>query len=169
LTLAADGRKDRVETLPTGAALVDLVKRILNNEVKGISGSTEDKMNVIFQDNVHMTPTGFYFISLVTYSAVYRSSPIGAVIPPKVEKETANDLQKIAWNFIQNYYSSDEPSKRDMKECRAYVADKISPTFGLIKDSPRAVSHYQELFRNENSERNPFRWPDPQFKKYPNP
>lgn len=169
LTLSAEGRKDRVDTLPTGAALVELVKRVLNNEVKGIKGSTEEKLNRIFQDNVHMTQIGFYYISLVTYSAVYQSSPIGADIPRGIDDDTGEALQTIAWNFIKEYYSAPNAGQHSMEECRAYIAEKVCPSFGLIKEEPHKVAGCQANFRDPNAERNPYRWPDPKFKFYPRP
>jgi len=169
LTLAADGRKDRIYTLPTGAALVELVKRIMNNEVAGIKGSTQEKLDVIFQDNVHMTYTGYYYISLVTYSAIYQSSPVGADVLADVNTETGKALQQIAWNFIKNYYSQPEPGTHTMEECRTQMVEKVAPSFAIMKEEPHKLEHWKATFGDAKSKYNPFRWPDPDLKVYPAP
>lgn len=54
LTLEAEGRADCVATLPAGAALVDLVERILKDEVKGSSAQNPfrwpDPMPMLWPD-----------------------------------------------------------------------------------------------------------------------
>src|SRR5690606_24302503 len=69
LSLAADGRADRIQSLPAGGALADLVERVLNNEVPRITGTTLQRMNTLFTDNVHLTNLGMYYMALVVYSA----------------------------------------------------------------------------------------------------
>lgn len=169
LTLEAEGRKDRVATLPTGAALVDLVERSLKDEVKGISGSTSQKLNLIFNDNVHLTPLGAYFVALVTYAAVFRDSPAGAAVPAGVNPEPAVDLQVIAWNFVSSYYSDPTPGERSMDECRAFIAENTCVSFWTLLGQPQEIPGCQSNFSNAGSTQNPFRWPDPSLMLWPPP
>lgn len=169
LTLNSEGRKDYIETLPTGAALVELVEKVIKNEVKGITGTTEEKLNILFQDNVHMTAAGSYFVSLVTYSAVFRSPSMGGEVPAGINTDTAKDLQNIAWNYIKQYYTTPDAGKHSMEECRAYIASTVCPSFWLEQKKPNKTSECQANFSDPNAEENPFRWPDPKLKLYPKP
>jgi hypothetical protein len=169
LTLEAEGRADRVSTLPAGAALVDLVERILKDEVKGISGSTNQKLDAIFSDNVHMTHLGAYFLSLVTYAAVFRDSPVGAAVPNGVSAEPAADLQAIAWSFVSAYYNQEAPGERTMDACRTFISENVCPTFWTILGEPQQIQPCQMSYKDAGQSQNPFRWPDPMLMLWPDP
>lgn len=167
-TLEADGRSDRVRTLPVGAALVELVERALADEVAGITGGTHEKLDRLFNDNVHLTPTGVYFAALVTHAAVYRDSPVGAAAPPQVDPATAADLQQIAWDFVRGYYEADGVGVRTMAACREVVADEVCGTFWTLLDQPGNIGGCQSFFGSDAGD-NPFRWPDPNLVLWPDP
>ncbi|MDC3954824.1 hypothetical protein [Polyangium jinanense] len=169
LSLAAEGRTDRVEALPAGAALVDLVEHILNDEVQGITGTTSQKLDMIFSDNVHMTPLGAYYLALVTYASIFRASPVGAAVPAEINAEPAADMQKIAWDFVRAYYSQPTPGEHTMEECRTFISQNVCATFWTLLNEPGQVAPCQADFANANAEQNPFRWPDPQLKLWPDP
>ncbi|MDI1477306.1 hypothetical protein [Polyangium sp. y55x31] len=169
LSLAAEGRTDRVEALPAGAALVALVERILNDEVAGITGTTEQKLDMIFSDNVHMTPLGAYYLALVTYASIFRASPVGAAVPAEINAEPTADMQKIAWDFVSAYYSQPTPGEHTMEECRSFISQNVCVSFWTLLNEPGQVASCQADFANANAEQNPFRWPDPQMKLWPDP
>lgn len=171
LTLEADGRPDRVVPLPVGAALVHLVERVLADEVAGISGPTNQRLNLLFNDNVHLTPLGVYYAALVTYSAVYRSSPVGAAVPQGVAPEPAADMQQIAWDFVRDYYTSPEFGPRTMEECREFIAGQVCASFWTLLGQPNNISGCQNNFSNADPQNsgNPFRWPDPGYTPWPPP
>ncbi|MRG95409.1 hypothetical protein GF068_26335 [Polyangium spumosum] len=169
LSLEAEGRADRVETLPAGAALVDLVERILNDEVAGITGGTSQKLDMIFSDNVHMTPLGVYYLSLVTYASIFRASPVGAAVPAGVAAEPAADMQEIAWNFVQAYYGKPKPGEHTMEECRSFISQNVCASFWTLLNQPNNITSCQNDFANANATQNPFRWPDPQLNLWPDP
>ncbi|MCI0669109.1 MAG: hypothetical protein L0Y64_01470, partial [Myxococcaceae bacterium] len=81
LTLQAEGRGERVLSLPGSLALVDLIERILAGQVRGITGTPTQKLDAIFPDNVHLTPLGAYFMGAVQYAAIFGQSPVGAPGP----------------------------------------------------------------------------------------
>jgi hypothetical protein len=170
-TLEADGRADRVRTLPVGAALVDLVERVLADEVAGISGSTQQRMGQLFTDGVHLTPTGVYFAALVTHAAVFHGSPVGADVPPGVAADTAAALQQIAWDFVRGYYTTEGVGVRTMESCRDLIAGSVCGTFWTLLDNPGNVQGCQGHFANPdaNNGQNPFKWPDPGLVPWPDP
>ncbi len=158
LSLQAEGRSDRLLTIPGGAALVELVERINADEVRGITGSTAQKLDAIFTDDVHLTPLGAYYLAAVHYASVYRRSPIGAVGPPGAHPDTVRDLQTIAWNLTRAYYEQPAPGTRTMAECREHVAQDVCPGFWSLRDEPEKTSVCQTLFGNSSSFGNPFVW-----------
>jgi hypothetical protein len=158
-----------VATLPAGAALVDLVERILKDEVAGISGTTPQKLNMIFSDNVHLTPLGVYYISLVTYASVFHASPVGAAVPAGVNATPAPDMQTIAWDFVRTYYEKPAPGEHTMEECRAYISENVCVSFHTLRGETNQIAQCQSRFANPDAAQNPFRWPDPQMKLWPDP
>lgn len=169
LSLAAEGRTDRAWTLPAGAALVDLVERVLADEVPGITGSTPQKLNALFNDNVHLTPLGVYYIALVTYAAVFHDSPVGAAVPNGVASQPAPALQQIAWDFVSAYHASPSPGEHTMEECRSFISQNLCSSFWTILDTPQKIGPCQTNYANPDWSQNPFRWPDPQLSLWPDP
>ncbi|OJT27459.1 hypothetical protein BO221_05690 [Archangium sp. Cb G35] len=171
LTLEAAGRGDRVVTIPGGAALVDLVERILANQVPGISGTTAQKLNMIFSDNVHLTELGVYYMSAVHHASVFRDSPVGAAGPSGANAETVQALQTIAWNFVSAYYARPDAGTRTMADCRTRISQDVCPGFWTILGSPGNISGCQRYFSNADpgSGGNPFVWPDPNWAPLPPP
>ncbi len=136
LTLQSDGRSDRMKTLPAGAALVDLVERAIAGQVPGITGTTPNKLNMIFSDDVHLTPLGVYYVALVTYSSAFGKTASGVVPPAGINATTASALQQIAWNYVNAYYNRSNPGVRTMSECRSFISEQVCrllkrPCFGM--------------------------------------
>ncbi len=169
LTLEDAGRSDRITVLPVGAALVDLVERALADEVAGIQGSTQQKLDAIFNDNVHLTPLGVYYAALVTYAAVFRSSPVGAAVPDGVPMAPAADLQAIAWDYVRAYYLNPEASQHTMEACRDVVANQVCGSFWTLLGNPNNIQGCQNHFSQPNNDGNPFKWPDPNLMVWPDP
>jgi hypothetical protein len=171
LKLEDEGRSDRIATLPVGAALVELVERVLAGEVAGIAGSTPERMSALFNDNVHLTPLGVYFAALVTHAAVFRDSPVGAAVPQGVDPAPAADLQKIAWDFVRDYYTTPGAGQHTMEECRAFVSNTVCASFWTLKNDPGKIANCQSHFQdaNANNGGNPFKWPDPDLMVWPDP
>lgn len=168
-TLDADGRSDRVSTLPVGAALVDLVERMLADQVPGVTGTSRAKLDLVFSDDVHMTPLGTYFVALVTYAGIFRSSPEGALIPDGLPTTTATEMQRVAWQFVNGYLSKPGGGTHTMEECRAQISQQTCASFHTLRGEPQNIAGCRSTFSNANAENNPFRWPDPQLKPWPAP
>ncbi|WAS94998.1 hypothetical protein [Nannocystis punicea] len=168
-TLEAEGRPDRLATLPVGAALVRLVEAALADEVAGIGGAVNEKMDQIFSDDVHLTPLGAYYAALVTHAAVFRSSPVGAPVPQGVPAEPVADLQQLAWEFVRAYYTDPASGQHTMEECRAFIADQVCASFWTLLNEPGSIDGCSDHFSDADAEGNPFRWPDPQLMLWPAP
>ncbi len=124
-SLAAEGRSDRIKSLPAGAALAELVHRATTSNVNGITGGTLDEtLDRLFTDDVHLTPLAFYYVSLVTYAVVYSQSPIGAAYPNGVTAAQAASLQAIAQDYVSNYRNSF--ATRTLAQCQASMPDYCS-------------------------------------------
>lgn len=167
LSLQSVGRTDRVLNMPTGAALVDLVERISANQIPGISGTINQKLNMIFSDNVHLTPLGVYYVSLLTYASVYGKAPTGITPPQGIDLNIATAMQTMAWNYINSYYNRNNPGVREMAECRSYISQQVCPSYWTLLGNTGNVTNCQNFFSNANS--SPFRWPDSSFVPYPAP
>lgn len=103
-SLSLEGRGDRVHYMPAGAALAELVSDAVDGWVPGLStGSASTTLRLLFSDDVHLTPLGVYFMSLVTYASIHRTPPTGAWAPPTVTQEQARSLQDHAWRSVSRF------------------------------------------------------------------
>ncbi len=125
LSLAAEGRDDRIVSLPAGMALAELIS--VATREPGLSGITQasvrETVDGIVGDTVHLTPLGSYYVALVTYASVYRRSPVGAWAPALMSAAQAKTLQQVAWEFVSSYYANYDPMT--MTECRTRLKDSV--------------------------------------------
>ncbi len=138
-SLGDTNQRPQVQSLPSGGALVDLVEKAIANQVNGLSGTTIEKLNLIFSDNVHLTSMGAYYMSLVTYSSVFRKSPVGTPAPSGISAALATSLQSIAWTYINTYYSQTAPGVRTMSECRS-AASTYCSSYWTLKNNTGNIS-----------------------------
>jgi hypothetical protein len=153
-SLAHEGRADRMHYLPAGLALTNLVERATQGYVDGVTGSsTVETMNRIFSDNVHLTRLGTYYMSLVTYASVFRSSPIGAWAPGDISASAARSLQELAWSSVSSYYAN--PASPSSDSCKALMRDSFCSAYYSFTRNTGAtgscVSHF-----SQNASSNPF-------------
>lgn len=167
LTLEAEKRPASLSVMPGGTALVDLVERALRNEVPGITGTTRQKLDRIFRDDVHLTDTGVYFMAAVLYASVYGSSPEGAKAPPMVGKDTARALQTIAWNHVRTFNATAKLQDLTMEDCRRGIVEKACRSYWTMDGRLDQIERCQGFFgdaRPQAADGNPFVWPDPHWK-----
>ena len=154
-SLEAEGLPTNVAVLPTGLALSVLVKRVLNDEVPGFTGSAPQKLDLIFEDNVHLAPYGQYFAAAVTYAGVFDKSPVGAHAVTEVPAATAPALEEIAWQVVSDYARERRArSRRDLGECREEIASKVCPAYAAIHGNASANC---DAWRSADGR---FSWPD---------
>lgn len=168
LTLEANNLPKGMVNLPASKALVVLVERAIAGDVPGVSGSTREKMNAFFKDDVHLTDLGAYFAASVIYSGLFRKTPEGAAIPNGLPQNTAIYLQKLAWEQVQMYYSSPNVGEHTMPQCRT-IAATACPLFWTLMGNSGKAANCAEFWNNANATNNPFRWPDPQLVVWPAP
>lgn len=123
-SLAAEGRPDRIASLPAGLALAALVEAATRGVVPGVTAnSVRATVDGLVQDDVHLTPRGAYYIALVTYATVYARPTAGAWSPPEVGTETARSMQAFADRFVAAQRSNSRPL--DLAGCRTLLRDSF--------------------------------------------
>lgn len=129
LSLASEGRSDRIASLPAGLVLAELVDRATQRgAVPGITAASERQtLDRLFHDNVHLTPLGSYYIALAVYAAVFERSPLGAWAPQGVSAEQALSLQQVAWDAISRYRAEYRPLT--LQQCRTALDGPFKDLF----------------------------------------
>lgn len=134
VSLQAEGRADRIISLPASTALAALIERATQGAgMPALTRSTvRETVDSLIRDDVHLQPLGAYYMSLVTYASIYRRSPQGAWHPTTVSPEQATALQDFAWTFVSRYYDAYRPLS--LEECRARLAsdDGLEPLWHYI-------------------------------------
>jgi hypothetical protein len=95
------GKRPRV--LPSVLA-AGWIKNLLDHgKIPGLGPKDFDP--IMFFDGVHPGPDGAYLIDMTWYSAFYRESPEGKVLPvgTSLTTEQAACMQRLAWDVIKNY------------------------------------------------------------------
>lgn len=146
-SLAHEGRSDRVIPLPANLALATLVERAAAGQVPGLAGAS-----AVFNDSIHLSPAGIYFMSQVTYASVFRRSPAGAPAPAAVSSQTAGALQALAWEVVANYYAA--LPDRSLAECQTAMAQACT-TFFAYDNDPAFGTRCADKFRAQTND-NPF-------------
>jgi hypothetical protein len=110
-SLAAEGRPDRIASLPAGIALAELVERATQGPgLAGITtGNVRETVDRLFHDSVHLKPLGYYYVALISHAVVFDRSPVGAWAPEGVSAEAAASLQRVAWDVVSRYKAENRP------------------------------------------------------------
>ena len=96
---------NQIWMVPVGQALYNLTTQINAGNVPEISSFTN-----LFQDDIHLTNAGNYFVACVMYATVYRESPVGLTQnlndmwgTPFVNMPTNTQalvMQQVAWQTV---------------------------------------------------------------------
>ncbi|PPE65552.1 hypothetical protein [Caldimonas caldifontis] len=173
LSLAAQGRRDRITPLPMGLALAQLIEDSLAPSGPSAlkAATTLETVSQFIGDEVHLGPLGMYYAALVTYAARFGRSPVGAWAPEGVRPDQAQVLQDHAWAFVNDYYSHLRP--RTMAQCQSLIRDDFAWRYwSYIRDAywrremnvvmayAKWVRHYAEwrYKLSRQDERNPFHY-----------
>ncbi len=134
-SLQAQGRSDRITSLPASLALVELVDRATTGDgLPGISAaSPADTIKRLFSDDVHLTNLAFYYIALVAHGIIFEQSPQGAWAPAEVSPVQAATLQQIASDFVSQHRATFQPPT--VQACAAQLNGSFR---GLYFDFRRA-------------------------------
>jgi hypothetical protein len=134
-SLAAEGRSDRIESLPAGLALAELVERATRGPgLEGISeGSSTATIKKLFTDDVHVTPLAFYYLALVSVGFIAERSPQGASTPEGLGAAQASTLQRLASDFVTRHRREARPP--DAESCsKALDSDFLNLYFDHRRD-----------------------------------
>lgn len=167
LTLGNDSLPQAVKVIPAGWALADLLTRILNDEVPGFSGTNTQKVDDLFNDNVHLNIEGIYFVAAFSYAIINRSSPEGAAIPAGISTATGTALQQIAWQNATSYLANYQA--KTMAQCKTVIRDQLCSEFYTFRGEPHKISGCQTWADGSGGSSSPFVWPDPNWISWPNP
>jgi hypothetical protein len=138
-SLAAERRGDRVDVIPGGLALRELVRRALAGEVPGVTGTPRARLDAIFGDEVHLQPLGVYLLAAVHYAVLFGKTPVGGAAPREVDRATVPLLQRIAWETVEGYRSRSAASPT-LTECRSRIASDVCPAYQRLRGRPEKVT-----------------------------
>ena len=171
LTLRSENRPANLSVVPGGTALIELVDQALQGKIPGIQGNTKEVLGQIFRDDVHLTDAGIYFMAAVHYAAIYHQSPEGAKAPATVSPALVADLQRIAWESVQDFLKREQRHSPSMEECRQVIVEKVCHTYWTLAREPDEVGRCRSYFAETRpqADGNPFIWPDPNWKPLPKP
>ncbi len=120
----------RIGFLPAGAVLAMLVERTARGEVPGL------RTEALFSDDVHLTPLGSYFMSLVVFATLFERSPAGAAVPDGIDGHAARALQPLAWTLV-----AEERRQRQAVSataCRERTQRFVAPYAAYVRDAMTA-------------------------------
>jgi hypothetical protein len=119
VAIVADGRQDRIRSLPAGLALAGLIERATQGA--GLPYITRESVrstvDSLVADDVHLTRLGNYYMALFTFAYMFRRSPKGAWHPADVTAEQARALQEVAGTVA----ALPQPQTMPIFACRDYV------------------------------------------------
>jgi hypothetical protein len=153
-SLEAEGRGDRVRYMPAGLALAELIDLAVQGQVEGLAGTPAEVVDQLMVDDVHETPLGAYFVSLVNVATLYRASPEGAWAPDGVSESQKRSLQALAWRVAAESIAAGDP---DLSTCQAHMTDSYCAAFHTYRGSTNEIANCRALFADGTSN-NPFRY-----------
>ncbi len=128
LSLAAEGRTDRIRPLPIALALATLVEAATGNTgVPGISADSHSAtMALLFRDDLHLTDTGSYYVALVSFALMHGKPPPDLWAPVGIANGTAAALRRHAWRFAAG---RSHLGPMPLSQCRDYVSRTFVPLY----------------------------------------
>jgi hypothetical protein len=115
----SEGEPMRV--MPTGPAIADLLETITSGRAPGIQRPEQ-----LFNDDVHLTNLGNYYVALLYYGVVFGRSPEGLTAsalrpiagePPQLAPETVTFLQAHAARWARKTFEDEAGTRRSEGEC----------------------------------------------------
>ncbi|MFM9849110.1 MAG: hypothetical protein ACKVP3_18345, partial [Hyphomicrobiaceae bacterium] len=117
-SLAHEGRRDRIHSIPAGAALAMLIDASLRGDVSVLKADTQAAtVNLFFSDDVHLAPLGRYYLALLSYVWMTGNEVNGAWRPNGISEAQAEAVQKFAFSYYQSV-QNDAGKDLDLSGCR---------------------------------------------------
>lgn len=159
LSLAHEGRSDRLQAVPTALGLARLVEAAMTGAgVDGVTvfdGPDIDLLAtraVLFEDAVHVTPEIRWFLANVCYSTVYRRDCRGLERPVGMTETMAESLQEIAWAAVLEYFE-DRPLGEQYDQAGLKAAfSAYLPLATAINGQGHITEGLQGYFEGEDSD-----------------
>jgi CubicO group peptidase (beta-lactamase class C family) len=97
------GKPPRI--IPTAPAMGWARSLIDRGEMPGVAAGEESYYSMLFEDQVHVNPSGCYLVDLTWYAALLRESPEGKMLPvgTALTAAQAHTLERLAWDVVKNY------------------------------------------------------------------
>lgn len=125
--IAAEGRQDRIVSIPAASALAYLVEAATQG--KALAGimraDVRSTMDSLVFDDVHLTSLGNYYVALVTFAFTFQHATKGAWHPADITAQQASALQATADAFVR----MPQPSTMSLDACRSYVRGSFIWTY----------------------------------------
>lgn len=136
------GRTERMRVLPGATALAALVERVTQGGLPELPGaSTRERVQALFEDQVHPSALGRYFMSLVHYAALFGQSAVGAPAPSGIPAALGQSLQELAWEHVSAYRTrAAAAAQRDLDDCSEYARAVMCPVFAAHRREGEPVS-----------------------------
>ncbi|MDR3635644.1 MAG: chitobiase/beta-hexosaminidase C-terminal domain-containing protein [Isosphaeraceae bacterium] len=98
-----DTGNKRARVLPSALAMGWIKNLIDHGQLSGAAPGSFYPL--LYNDSVHPNENGGYLVDLTWYSAFYRESPVGKVLPvgTGLTAEQAALMQRLAWDVVENY------------------------------------------------------------------
>lgn len=167
LTLENQSLPRALENIPAALALANLVERILNDEVPGFSGTDFEKMDLLFNDNVHLNNEAIFYMAAVSYASLVNNSPEGIIIPAEIAIDTGFSLLQIAWQSVNEYNANFVAPT--MGQCRNIIETGVCSSYYNLHNQPENIAFCQDWITDDSFLYNPFKWPDPNLIIWPDP
>ena len=151
-SLEAESRADRVRYLPAGLALAVLVERAMQGNVEGLGGSSRSIVQQLMVDDVHETPLGAYFVSLVNVASLYGTSPAGGWAPAGVSDGLKRSMQNVAWEVASADLGA---AGSDLASCRTHMRDSYCAAYNNYVGRTQDIAGCQAFFTSASTD-NPF-------------
>lgn len=127
-SLALRGKSSRLASMPLASSLAYLVERAINSPSSSdyLGEITLDKVNKFFDDDVHLTEAGDFYVASVMFRYLFGPDYKSDWSPPGLNAELVDFIQRAADEFVTEDHSR---SSVDISKCQNYVDDKFLDIF----------------------------------------
>lgn len=118
--LEEQGRIDRVELIPAAEALAIMIAEAIRPESAWELRRSTPALTLarFFVDEAHLTPTGVYYVALVSHLIVRNETDPPSWTPPEVDPAAARALRRFAARFVAAHRRSRAPT---FAQCRSHI------------------------------------------------
>lgn len=127
-SLALRGKRNRIDSMPLASSLAYLVESAINapSSDNYLGKSNLDKVNNFFDDNVHLTMAGDFYIASVMFRYLFGDSYQAKWSPSDLSKNLAEFIEKTADEFV---VKDRDRSSEELIKCQSYIEDVFLDKF----------------------------------------